>query len=503
MMDDYLKLILKAPVYDVAKETKLEFADNLTNKFSNNFWLKREDTQPSFSYKIRGAYYLITKLLESKTVKGLVTASAGNHAQGVSLSAKKLGLPAIIVMPKTTPEIKIDAVRAMGANVYLHGNTYDEASVLAKTIAEDKKFDLIPPYDDQYIIAGQGTVGMEILRQHKGNVDFIFLPVGGGGLIAGVAAYVKKINPKTKIIGVEPEEAPSMTAALRARKPVSLDKIGIFADGAAVKRVGTINYEIVETLVDDMLLVSVDEICAGIKDIFEEKRVVLEPAGALSVAGAKQFLASNKLVNKNIVCVCSGANINFDRLRHVAELADLGEKREVLLGVTIPERPGSFKEFCTAIGPRAITEFNYRVSSDSLAEVFVGIKVQEAEKEKKIIFEKLVAKNYKVIDLSENELAKTHIRFMVGGRYTKKNERLYRFEFPERPGALLKFLTHLGDDWNISLFHYRNHGAPYGRVLAGIEIESEKKEDFTKALAQLEITYFDETKNDAYELFLK
>ena len=503
MMDDYLKLILKAPVYDVAKETKLEFADNLTNKFSNNFWLKREDTQPSFSYKIRGAYYLITKLLGSKTVKGLVTASAGNHAQGVSLSAKKLGLPAIIVMPKTTPEIKIDAVRAMGANVYLHGNTYDEASVLAKTIAEDKNFDLIPPYDDQYIIAGQGTVGMEILKQHKGNVDFIFLPVGGGGLIAGVAAYVKKINPQTKIIGVEPEEAPSMTAALRARKPVSLDKIGIFADGAAVKRVGTLNYEIVETLVDDMLLVSVDEICASIKDIFEEKRVVLEPAGALSVAGAKQFLASNKLVNKNIVCVCSGANINFDRLRHVAELADLGEKREVLLGVTIPERPGSFKEFCTAIGPRAITEFNYRVSSDSLAEVFVGIKVQEAEKEKKIIFEKLIAKNYKVIDLSENELAKTHVRFMVGGRYTKKNERLYRFEFPERPGALLKFLTHLGDDWNISLFHYRNHGSAYGRVLCGIQVPRAERQKFKGFLGKLNYPYWPESQNAVYKTFLR
>ncbi|MEC8147720.1 MAG: threonine ammonia-lyase, biosynthetic [Pseudomonadota bacterium] len=503
MLDHYLKLILKAPVYEVATETNLEFAEALTKKFSNNIWLKREDTQPSFSYKIRGAYSLITSLMAEKKVNGLVAASAGNHAQGVGLAAKKLGLAAIIIMPKTTPEIKIKAVKAFGAHVQLHGNTYDEASSLAKIIAKEKSFELIPPYDNQYIIAGQGTVGMEILRQHKGDIDFIFLPVGGGGLIAGVAAYIKQINPHIKIIGVEPEEAPSMTAALAAKKPVALEHVGIFADGAAVKKVGQKNYDIVEKYVDEILLVSVDEICAGIKDIFEEKRVVLEPAGALSIAGAKQFLLERKLHSKNIVCVCSGANINFDRLRHVAELADLGEKREVLLGVTIPERPGSFKEFCTAIGPRSITEFNYRVSSQISAEVFVGIRVQEAEKEKKLLFKRLVSKGYKAIDLSENELAKTHIRFMVGGRYTKENERLYRFEFPERPGALLKFLTRLGDDWNISLFHYRNHGAPYGRVLAGIEIRPDQIEEFTSALRELKITYFDETENDAYNLFLK
>ncbi len=503
MQNDYLKMILKAPVYDIARETPLEQAPELSHRLDNAVWIKREDMQPVFSYKIRGAYNLMVSLSPAEREKGVVTASAGNHAQGVAMAAAKLQLGATIVMPKTTPEIKIVAVRRLGADIILHGNTYDEASEHAHTIAEKSGSTYIPPYDHPLVIAGQGTVGMEILRQHPGHIDAIFVPVGGGGLIAGIGVYVKALEPSIQVIGVEAEEAASMQSALAAGERVMLEHIGIFADGAAVRQVGEETFRIAKHCVDEVLTVNIDEICAAVKDIFEDTRAIAEPAGALAIAGLKQWVKRESASGLDVVAIFSGANVNFDRLRHIAELAALGEHREALIATTIEERPGSFRHFCHALGALAITEFNYRFSDPENAVVFTGIQLRHGDTEKAALLENLKEKGFKVIDISSNELAKMHVRYMVGGHAGGiSNERLLRFEFPERPGALLHFLTQIGERWNISLFHYRNHGAAYGRVLMGIQVPPGDAAEFQTFLADLNMEFVEEHDNPAYELFL-
>jgi len=504
MHDDYLKMILKAPVYDVARETPLDRAPELSARLNNNVWIKREDMQPVFSYKIRGAYNLMVQLSAAERERGVITASAGNHAQGVALAAAKLAIHATIVMPKTTPEIKVLSVRRLGADIVLHGNTYDEASDHAHMLAEESQATYVPPYDHPLVIAGQGTVAMEILRQHQGHIEAIFVPIGGGGLIAGIAAYVKALEPATKVIGVEADDAASMQAALLAGRRIKLDRIGIFADGAAVRQVGEETFRIAQSCVDEVLTVSVDEICAAVKDIFEDTRAIAEPAGALALAGLKQWVKRESAEGSELVAVFSGANVNFDRLRHIAELAALGEHREALIATTIPERPGSFRQFCHALGPRAITEFNYRYADSDDAVVFAGIQLRHGDAEKKDLLAHLKEKGYGVSDLSTDELAKMHIRYMVGGHAGGlANERLLRFEFPERPGALMHFLNQVSDRWNISLFHYRNHGAAYGRVLMGIQVPSADAQAFQAFLDDLGMTYVDETDNPTYALFLR
>jgi len=504
MKTNYPDLIRNASVYDVAIKTPLDFAPLISERVVCQIWFKREDLQPVFSYKIRGAYNLMSSLSEEAIRSGVVAASAGNHAQGVALSAKKLGVKATIVMPKTTPDIKVEAVIRLGAHVILHGNSYDDASGYAKKYALEKSISYIPPYDHPLIIAGQGTVGLEILDQSENTPDAIFVPVGGGGLISGVAAYVKSIAPHIKIIGVEPVEAASMTAALFSGERVILDKIGIFADGAAVRQVGEENFRLAQEYVDEMLTVSIDEMCAAVKDIFEETRSIAEPAGALALAGAKQYIAKHPRTLSSCVAILSGANVNFDRLRHIAELAELGEQREILIGATLPEAAGSFREFCYALGPRLITEFNYRMSNKSTAVVFAGVKVRNRDKERGILMANLSNKGYQPVDMTDDEVAKMHLRFMVGGPsgVPVKDERLLRFEFPERAGALLHFLSHLGNKWNISLFHYRNHGAAYGRVLMGIQVPEIDLADFESMLSSLGLPYENETMNPAYRLFL-
>ncbi|MEE9551666.1 MAG: threonine ammonia-lyase, biosynthetic, partial [Gammaproteobacteria bacterium] len=460
-MDEYKKLIAEAcnRVYEVASKTSLDYAPELSRRHENEIWLKREDQQPVFSYKLRGAFNLMATLTDEERKQGVIAASAGNHAQGVALAAQKLGISAIIVMPKTTPEIKITSVRRLGAEVVLHGNAYDEAKDHAVELAADKGIAFIPPYDHPVVIAGQATVGVEILDQHSGSLDIIFVPVGGGGLIAGVAAYVKARDANIKIIGVEPNEAPCMHHALEAGERVLLDHIGIFADGAAVRQAGEEPFRIAQELVDEMLLVTNDEICAAVQDIFEDTRSIPEPAGALALAGLKQYVATEGIKGKELVAIFSGANVNFDRLRHIAELSALGEHREALIATTIPERPGSFRVFCHDLGPRLITEFNYRYADSKDAHVFAGIQLRNGIEEKQALIGHLKEKGYGVVDLSDDDVAKMHIRYMVGGHASQaKNERLYRFEFPERSGALLHFLTQMGERWNISLFHYRNHG---------------------------------------------
>ncbi len=504
MRNDYLKLILKAPVYDVARETRLDHAPELSRRLGNAVWIKREDTQPVFSYKIRGAYNLMVTLSDEERACGVITASAGNHAQGVALAATKLQISATIVMPKTTPEIKTTAVRRLGADIVLHGNTYDEASEHAHRLAQAHSLVYIPPYDHPLVIAGQGTVGMEILRQHPSPINAIFVPVGGGGLIAGISAFTKALDPSIRVIGVEAEDAASMKSALDAGRLVALDHVGIFADGAAVRQVGTETFRIAQSCVDEMLTVNIDEICAAVKDIFEDTRAIAEPAGALALAGLKQWVKRESAQEQELVAVFSGANVNFDRLRHIAELAALGEHREALIATTIPERPGSFRKFCHALGARAITEFNYRYCDHEHAVVFAGIALRHGEEEASSLLYKLSENGFEVIDISSNELAKMHIRYMVGGHGGDiPNERLFRFEFPERPGALLNFLNQIGDRWNISLFHYRNHGAAYGRVLMGIQIPPTDAADFAEFLASLEMAYTEEHDNPAYELFLR
>jgi threonine dehydratase len=504
MLDQYVKMILTARVYDVARKTPLDLAPELSRRLQNRVWLKREDLQPVFSYKLRGAYNLIAHLSPEERQRGVIAASAGNHAQGVALAAQRLRIPALIVMPKTTPEIKVSAVRRLGAEIVLHGNTYDEASDHAHRLAEEKGLAYIPPYDHPLVIAGQGTVGKEILEQRKGDLHAIFVPVGGGGLIAGIAAYIKALTPETKVIGVQSDGAPSLQRALEAGERVVLDQVGIFADGAAVRQVGEEPFRIAQKYVDEVLIVNTDEICAAVKDTFEDTRAIPEPAGALALAGLKQYVAREHITDRDLVAVFSGANVNFDRLRHIAELAALGEQREALLGVTIPERPGSFRAFCHALGPRGITEFNYRYADSREAHVFAGIHLKSGVAEKDALLAHLREKGYAVSDLSNNDMAKLHIRYMVGGHGgSVENERLYRFEFPERPGALLHFLTELGERWNISLFHYRNHGAAYGRVLMGIQVKPLEYSEFQTFLDGLDLTYAEETGNPAYEMFLR
>ncbi len=504
MFDEYKHLIAEATerVYELARKTELDFAPQLSEQLHNRIWLKREDRQPVFSYKIRGAYNMMASLSESQCKAGVIAASAGNHAQGVALAAQKLAIKATIVMPKTTPEIKVSSVRRLNAKVILHGNNYDDAREHALEIAGREKQVYVPPYDHPLIIAGQATVAVELLEQHPGP-DIVFVPVGGGGLISGMALHIKRMKPDIKIIAVEPDEAACLHAAMQAGERVELEHIGIFADGAAVKQVGEENYRICRELVDDVLLVSVDEICAAVKDIFEDTRAIPEPAGALAVAGLKQYVAREKLRDRELVAVFSGANVNFDRLRHIAELSALGEQREALLCITIPERPGSFRKLCHDLGPRSITEFNYRYADGSKARVFVGIRLRHGMQEKQDLLQSLAEKNYVVLDMSEDEVAKMHVRHMVGGiAKNVDNELLYRFEFPERAGALLYFLTTMSDRWNISLFHYRNHGAAYGRVLLGVQVPESEREEFQLFLTKLNMLYSDESDNKAYKMYL-
>ena len=501
---EYLKKILLAPVYDVAVNSDLVLLSRLTAELGNDVFLKREDQQSVFSYKIRGAYNLMASLSKEDQELGVIAASAGNHAQGVALAAKHLHLKSTIVMPKTTPEIKIDSVKRMDAEVILHGNTYDDAKDHALKLSSKTGMYYVSPYDHPLVISGQATVGVELLKQHPNKPDIIFVPVGGGGLVAGIAAYVKKIHPDIKIIGVEPDEAPCMHDAIKAGKLIELEHIGIFADGAAVKQAGEECYRITKELVDEILLVSVDEICAAVKDIFEDTRSIPEPAGALALAGLKQYVSSHGVKNKELVSIFSGANVNFDRLRHIAELSALGENREALISIMIPERPGSFQKLCHDLGPRLITEFNYRKSNAVNASVFAGVKIKDRESERSTLINNLMSKGYDPIDMTDDEVAKMHLRFMVGGPSSEdvKNERLLRFEFPERAGALMLFLSNLGSRWNISLFHYRNHGADIGRVLVGMQVPEKDQEIFTSFLKKLEYPYYDESDNLGYKLFL-
>lgn len=505
-LDSVVKKILDARVYDVATRTPLDFAPNLSRRLRNQVWLKREDLQPVFSFKLRGAYNRMAQLSEAEKKKGVVCASAGNHAQGVAMSAQYLGLKATIVMPRTTPEIKVQNVRNLGAKVLLHGDAYDDASTYALKLVKEQGATYIHPYDDEHVIAGQGTIAREILEQLKGPLDAVFIPVGGGGLIAGMAAYIKYLRPDVKVIGVEPEDAPTLHAAMAAKRRVSLKSVGLFADGVAVKKIGEKTFKLAREYVDEVVLVSVDQICAAISDVFDDTRSIAEPAGALSVAGLKKYVQEKGAEGQHFVAIESGANINFHRLRHVSERAELGEAREALFAVGIPEQPGSFKRFCSLLGKRSITEFNYRYADREMAQIFVGLSLGEPS-ERGELFAKLEAAGYSVVDMTDNEMAKLHVRYMVGGMSpsTSKagvDERLFRFEFPERPGALMEFLKAIGSQWNISMFHYRNHGAAYGRVLTGLEVPAAEAKALRESLNQVGYPVVEETDNPAAKLFL-
>ena len=500
--DSLLRLILNSRVYDVARQTPLEPARLLSQRTGHDVFLKREDLQPIFTYKIRGAYNRIAHLSPEERQRGLITASAGNHAQGVAYAARHLGLDALIVMPVTTPAIKIDAVRRLGASVELAGDSFSDAQARCDEIARSSGRTPVHPFDDPLVIAGQGTVAQEILAQGRNQVDAIFVPIGGGGLIAGVAGFVKAVNPAIKVIGVEPFDADAMYRSREAGTRVILDRVGAFADGVAVREVGELTFEIVRNTVDDIIRVSTDQICAAIKDVFDDTRSLMEPAGALAVAGLQAWTASHARGNGHLVAILSGANMNFDRLRFVAERAEVGEAREALFGVTIPERPGAFREFCATIGRRVVTEFNYRLSGRQAAHIFVGIGIG-SRRDAADLITLLAGRGYEAVDLSDDELAKLHVRYMVGGRSPDvQNERLYRFEFPERPGALMEFLERLGDRWNISLFHYRNHGSDFGRVLAGFEVPDADGPAFDQFLDALGYAHQREEDNPAYAMFL-
>ena len=499
--NDYVARILSSRVYDVAIETPLELAPALSARTGNRVLLKREDMQPVFSFKLRGAYNKMAGLPATALKRGVIAASAGNHAQGVALAAQRLGCAATIVMPVTTPRIKIAAVKSRGAAVILHGDSYDEAYARARLIERRRRLVFVHPYDDPEVIAGQGTIAMEILRQHPETIHAVFVPIGGGGLISGIAAYVKSLRPEIKVIGVEPEDADAMYRSLKAGRRVKLAQAGLFADGVAVKQVGRETFRLCRELVDEVIRVNTDAICAAIKDMFEDTRTVLEPAGALAIAGAKVYAGRSGVRGRTLVAVASGANMNFDRLRFIAEAAELGEKREAVLAVTIPERPGSFRAFCSQIGARNITEFNYRYADPAEAHVFVGVQVHDRDEAVKLV-RALRRKGLKTLDFSNNELAKLHIRHTVGGHAAVDDEILYRFEFPERPGALMKFLTAMSRGWNISLFHYRNHGADYGRVLVGMQVPRRDQRKFHAFLAKVGYPCREETHNPAYKLFL-
>ena len=505
MLEQVVKRILASSVYDVALETPLQDAPNISARLGHQVSLKREDLQPVFSFKLRGAYNKMARLSPADRARGVVAASAGNHAQGVALAADKLGIKSHIVMGRNTPSIKVDAVRNLGAHIVFAGDTYQQAADHAEKLAREKGYVLVHPYDDPDVIAGQGTVGMEIMKEHPGP-DAIFVPVGGGGLIAGIAAYVKYLRPKTKIIGVEAEGSACLAAALKAGRRVRLplDTLDMFADGVSVARIGLAPFRIAKTHVDRVVTVSIDEICAAVKDVFDDTRAIAEPAGALAVAGLKKYAEeAPRSTGERYVAVVSGANVNFDRLRHISERAELGEHREVIFGVTIDEQRGSFRRFCRALGKRAVTEFNYRFASDDEAHVYVGLQVDPGETPRAVV-ESLAAAGYEVTDMTDNEAAKVHVRHMVGGRaFGRKPELLYRFEFPERPGALLRFLNGLGSHWNITLFHYRNHGAAWGRVLVGFEAQAGDRASLSTYLDRIGYRYWEETGNPAVELFLR
>jgi len=503
MLERYLQMIRTARVYDVAIETPLELAGRLSRRFGNRIWMKREELQPVHSFKLRGAYNKIAGLPAAECAHGVIAASAGNHAQGVALAARRLDVKALIVMPRTTPSIKVESVRDYGAQIRLVGDTYDEAYQFAAQHAQEKGMAFIHPYDDPEVIAGQGTIGLEILRQHQDEIHAIFVPVGGGGLIAGIAVAVKALRPGTRVIGVEPDEAPCMYEALQHGRRIKLPQVGIFADGVAVRQAGKEPFRIARVHVDEVMTVTTDEICAAMKDVFDDCRAVLEPAGALAVAGIKKYVEATGIRDSSLVAINSGSNINFDRLRHVAERAQIGEQREALLAVTIPEEPGSFRRFCRAIGKRGITEFNYRYADARLAHVFAGVQLLDGDSERHALVEELRGQGYPIEDLTDSEIAKLHVRHMVGGRVPGlKNELLFRFQFPERPGALLQFLSSMGKRWNISLFHYRNHGADYGRVLVGIQVPRESRKAFRESLEKLGYVFREETNCPAYKLFL-
>ncbi len=504
MLTEYRHKIDNATVYDVAIKTPLDAMPQLSMRLGNTVLLKREDLQPVFSFKLRGAYNRMSQLTAVQRQAGVVAASAGNHAQGVALSAQKLGIDALIVMPITTPPIKVDAVTRLGAEVLLEGNGYDEACTKAVTIAEEKGFTFIHPYDDPDVIAGQGTIGKEILAQHPESLDYIFVPVGGGGLISGIAAYIKAVRPEIKIIGVESDDSASLQVALAAGERLVLKQVGAFADGTAVKQVGVEPFRIARETVDDVITVSSDELCAAIMTIFEDTRAIAEPSGALAVAGAIKYCAKQQLKDKTIVAINSGANINFDRLRHVAERAEIGGRKEVLFATTIAEEPGSFQQFCELLSKQNITEFNYRYADNGTAHVFVGVRITGGDTERTALLASLEAADYQSVDLTDNRIARNHVRYMVGGHAPHvENEQLYHFTFPERPGALLRFLTRIGSRWNISLFHYRNHGSAYGRVLVGVQVNDIEMTAFQSFLSELGYSYERETENPAYQLFLK
>ena len=503
MLEQYVKKILTSRVYDVAVETPLQNAGQLSKRLGNHILLKREDLQPVFSFKIRGAYNKLAQLSPEELARGVVTASAGNHAQGLALAAREMGIKATIVMPKTTPEIKVEGVRSRGGKVVLHGDSFPEALAYSLKLVDEKGLVYVHPYDDPHTIAGQGTVAMEILRQHPGQLDAIFVPVGGGGLIAGIAAYVKYLRPEIKVIGVEPDDSNCLQAAMAAGERVVLPQVGLFADGVAVAQIGQHTFDICRLYVDDVVTVSTDEISAAIKDIYDDTRSITEPAGALGVAGIKKYVELTGVSGQTLVAIDSGANVNFDRLRHVAERAELGEKREAIIAVTIPERPGSFKAFCEAIGKRQITEFNYRKHTSDEAHIFVGVQTHPENDPRAALVQQLIDQGFPVTDLTDNELAKLHIRHMVGGHSAgASDEIVLRFEFPERPGALFNFLNKLGGRWNISMFHYRNHGAADGRVVAGLQVPEDERHLVPAALAKIGYPYWDETDNPAYRLFL-
>ena len=499
---DYLERILKARVYDVAQETPLDLAPRLSERLSNQVLLKREDVQSVFSFKLRGAYNKMAQLPSALLQRGVIAASAGNHAQGVALGARELGTSAVIVMPITTPQVKIDAVKARGGLVVLHGDTYDDAYAHARQLEAEKGLTFVHPFDDPDVIAGQGTIGMEILRQHQKPIHAIFVAIGGGGLISGIAAYIKRLRPEIKIIGVEPVDADAMSQSLAEGKRVRLEQVGLFADGVAVRQVGEETFRLCQQYVDDVLLVTTDDTCAAIKDVFEDTRSILEPAGALAIAGIKAYVAREEIQGETLVAIACGANMNFDRLRFVAERAELGEGREAVFAVTIPERAGSLSKFCDILGSHSLSEFNYRIADADRAHIFVGIQI-ENRADAQAIAHKFIDNGFETLDLTDDELAKMHLRHMVGGKSPlAQNELLYRFEFPERPGALANFVSAMSPDWNISLFHYRNHGADYGRIVVGMQVPPQEMAQWQSFLKTLGYRYWNESNNPAYQLFL-
>ncbi len=500
---DYLQKILTARVYDVARETPLEPARALSRRLGNQVLLKREDSQPVFSFKLRGAYNKMAQLDPEQLRRGVICASAGNHAQGVALGARQLGCRALVVMPVTTPKLKVDAVRALGGEGVLHGDSYSDAYLHALELEREKGLTFVHPFDDPDVIAGQGTIGMEILRQHQGPIDAVFVAIGGGGLVSGVAAYIKSVRPDIQVIGVQMNDSDAMLRSVRAGKRVTLADVGLFSDGTAVKLVGEETFRLARELIDDFVVVDTDAVCAAIKDVFQDTRSIMEPAGAMGVAAVKQYVEQHKLKGKTFVSITCGANMNFDRLRFVAERAEVGEQREAIFAVTIPEERGSFRRFCELVGPRAVTEFNYRISDSKQAHVFVGVAVANRDEADKL------GRNFRrhgfdTLDLTDDELAKQHLRHMVGGRSElARDERLYRFIFPERPGALMRFLSSMHPGWNISLFHYRNQGADYGRILVGIQVPRADKKAFRDFLETLAYPCEDETDNPVYRMFLR